>query len=55
MSKLVGPRVAPRVQPDISPRPLPKSVVDVFALAESDFTRLAGELERDERFRRLVD
>jgi len=55
MAKILGPRVQPRVTPDVSPRPLPRSVVDVFALAERDFRRLTSELESDDRFKSLVD
>ena len=55
MPKIIGPSVSPRVRPDISPRPLPRSVVDVYALTERDFRRLTKELEKDERFKELID
>ncbi len=55
MPKIIGPSVSPRVTPDISPRPLPRSVVDVYALTERDFRRLTKELETDERFKKLID
>ena len=55
MAKIIGPSVAPRVEPRISARPLPRSLVNVYALSEGAFRKLAQELERDGRFKALQE